>query len=74
MKQCLSCAMPLESNKNPKSEVYCQYCGDEKGELKSREEVKQGLAMWLETWVAGDSKENYQKRAEHYLQSMPAWQ
>ena len=73
MKSCLSCAMPLEAETNNK---YCQYCADDNGQLKSRREVQQGIAGWLEQFTPKDdgvSKEDFLARAGFYMKAMPAW-
>jgi len=48
MKFCHSCTAPLDMPdfKGP-AENYCKYCTDEKGKLKPRAEVKQGIANGL---------------------------
>jgi hypothetical protein len=55
------------------SDIYCKYCSDEAGNLKPREEIKQGIATWLESWQEGITEEQALKRAEHFMQAMPAW-
>lgn len=66
---CHSCGMPLENN----SSVFCTYCADEKGNLKSRAEVVQGIAGWLESWAPKKTGVDFVKRAEAYMGAMPAW-
>lgn len=67
---CYSCGMPLgkETEGN-----YCRYCLDENGKLRSREAAVQGIAEWLQSWAPAGTQADFKKRAEHYLQSMPAW-
>lgn len=73
-KFCHSCGMPISAEVAAKNtDKYCQYCADEKGKLKSREEVKAGLAHWLQEITPKDTDADYQKRAEFYMKSMPAW-
>jgi hypothetical protein len=71
---CQSCAAPLD---NPDlkgiSEVYCKFCADEAGNLKSREEVAQGVAGWFMMWQKGIDMPTAMSRAEHYMKAMPAW-
>lgn len=69
-KSCYSCSMPLDEKTHGN---YCQYCTDEKGNLKPREEVKAGLAEWLKDWAPSGTQADFEKRAEHFMQSMPAW-
>ena len=67
---CQSCGMPLPDKG---SAAYCQYCTDDKGKLKPREAVAEGIAAWLEQFSPNDGKVDFKKRAESYLKAMPAW-
>ena len=69
-KFCYSCGLPLNEQSNSR---FCKYCSNEKGELKSREEVKQGIAGWLMQITPEDKNTDYIKRAESYMNAMPAW-
>ncbi|HHL71954.1 MAG TPA: hypothetical protein ENJ29_05520 [Bacteroidetes bacterium] len=73
-KFCLSCAAPLS---NPAfksaSDVYCKYCSDENGQLKSREEVQAAIAHWFESWHPDIDTQKASERAGHYMKAMPAW-
>jgi len=73
-KFCYACGGPLDNPdfKGP-SENYCKYCTDEKGKLKSREEIKQGVAQWFLSWQPDLDKKTALIRAEHYIKAMPAW-
>ena len=62
---CHSCGMPTEGR-------YCEYCVDDQGNLKPREEIRAGLTQWLASW-GSDKNADYGSRADHYLASMPAW-
>jgi hypothetical protein len=73
-KFCLSCGMPLfgaDGKEMPGN--YCQYCTDEKGNLKSKEEITKGIAGWLQSWAPDTTGVDFTKRAEFYIKSMPAW-
>lgn len=70
MKHCYSCAMPLEETSERK---YCEFCADEKGNLRSKEDSIKGISQWLSTWGPKLSEEEYEKRAINYLKSMPEW-
>jgi hypothetical protein len=73
-KFCLSCGMPLFSETGKEIEGnYCQYCTDEKGNLKSKVEVQKGIAGWLQSWSPEGNNIDFMKRAESYLKAMPAW-
>jgi hypothetical protein len=54
------------------SEQYCKHCTDDEGNVKTREEIKEGMAFWIAKWQKVDH-ETALKRAEHYMQAMPAW-
>ncbi|MBD3349626.1 MAG: hypothetical protein GF400_10595 [Candidatus Eisenbacteria bacterium] len=70
---CRSCAMPInEPNLEQMSEAYCEHCMNDEGTLKSRDEVKAGIARWIMAWQHVD-EETAMKRAEHYMHAMPAW-
>lgn len=74
MKHCLACGMALSPGvAHQKTEKYCQYCVDESGKLKSREECQAGIAHWLQSMTPQDKEADYMKRADYYLKSMPAW-
>ncbi len=73
-KFCFSCGMPLSMpGAKGVSEDYCAYCTDSKGNLKSQDEVKAGLAQWLQQWQAGIDQGKALERAAHYMKAMPAW-
>jgi len=66
--------MPLDSPEvRGPSEIYCKYCTDEAGELKPKEHVRRGIAMWLSSWQEGLTEDQALKRAEHFMLAMPAW-
>jgi Putative zinc ribbon domain len=72
-KFCHSCAAPLNSDFKGKAENYCKYCADEKGQLKSRQEVQQNIAWWLKTWQPHIDDAKATARAADYMKAMPAW-
>jgi hypothetical protein len=55
------------------AENYCKFCTDEQGNLKPRNEIKQGCAGWLKSWSPDLDDETALKRAEHYMKAMPEW-
>ena len=73
-KYCQSCSMPLSmpEAKGP-SEDYCKYCTDEKGNLKPRAVVQQGIAGWFKSWQPNLDDVKAMKRADLFMKSMPAW-
>jgi hypothetical protein len=65
--------MPLEGQDlMGEAEKFCSHCTDDEGNVRTREEVKQGLANWIMSWQNVDY-ETAVKRAEHYMKAMPAW-
>ena len=71
---CYSCGAPLSlpEFKGPAQE-YCIHCTDQDGNLKPADQVKVGVAEWLKTWQPDLDQEKAVKRAEKYMQAMPAW-
>ena len=73
MSFCQSCTAPLD---NPEfkgaSDIYCKYCTDENGDLKSYEEIKKGITMSFLGWQ-DVSEEVASQRAEYFMKAMPAW-
>ena len=72
-KFCHSCAAPLSGEFKGPAENYCKYCSDEQGSLKSREEVRRGIAEWFKRWQPDVDDEKALARAGAYLNAMPAW-
>jgi hypothetical protein len=52
---------------------YCKYCTDEKGNLKSLEEIHNGIAGWLKTWQPEIDEKTAHERATYFMKAMPAW-
>jgi hypothetical protein len=73
-KFCHSCAAPLSAPdfKGP-AENYCKYCTDDVGNLKSREDIQQGIAQWFKEWQPNLDGQTAADRAALYMKSMPAW-
>lgn len=73
-KFCLSCACPVSMPefKSP-VEDYCVHCVDEKGNLKTRDEVQAGVAEWFLTWQPQIDRQAATRRADIYLKAMPQW-
>ncbi len=71
---CYSCSAPLNMPefKGP-AEHYCKYCTDEKGNLKSREEILKGIAHWIQSWQPDLDEEKALKRAAYFMKAMPEW-
>lgn len=74
MRFCHSCAAPLDAPGFAGAAAsYCRYCTDEAGNLKSRKEVRKGIAGWLKSWQPDVDTKTAEARARDYMKSMPAW-
>lgn len=73
-KFCFSCSAPLAAPefKGP-ADDFCKNCTDEKGNLKPREEIRNGIAWWFKSWQPGLDDDTALARAEHFMKAMPAW-
>lgn len=73
-KYCQSCGGPLHIiGAHEKNEEYCQYCADQSGNLQPRKAVKAGITEWLKSWATTKDGVDFEKRAEAYMNAMPAW-
>lgn len=74
MKNCESCGMPLNENTTSKSdERYCIYCQDqETGELKSKEEVREGSIEAAMQYM-GKTREEAEIMADSIMPTLPRW-
>lgn len=73
-RHCHSCGIPLSvPGVQGPAEHYCAMCADEAGNLKSREEVRRGIAQWLQSRQPNLDEDEAFRRAGHYLKAMPAW-
>ena len=72
-KFCFSCGAPLvmPEFKGPVAD-YCRHCVDEKGAVRPREAVRDGVAGWFLSWQPGIDHTAAQ-RANFYLKAMPEW-
>ncbi|MDP3148861.1 MAG: hypothetical protein Q8N83_06990 [Ignavibacteria bacterium] len=74
MKFCHSCGIILDGNiAKEAAPDLCGYCADEKGNLKPKEEVRKGVAEWLKSFAPKQGNADFMKRAENYMNAMPAW-
>ena len=76
-KICASCGLPLEKPQDfsmgDEQSIYCRYCADENGQLKSYEDVHEGLASFL--MFSQDLDESTsEKMADSMLKESPAWE
>lgn len=76
IKMCMSCGMPMTKLEefgggNP-ANIYCVHCANPDGSLKSREEVFQGMVVFMMMSQNMD-RESAETAAEEYMAKMPAW-
>jgi uncharacterized glyoxalase superfamily protein PhnB len=76
VKSCLSCGMPMTKLEdfgggNPEN-LYCVYCSNSDGSLKSREEVFKGMVNFMMMSQKMDRK-TAESAAKERMARMPAW-
>lgn len=71
LSECQSCGMPL-TDAEP-GQMYCQYCTDEKGELRPYEQVFEGTVTGFFMGMQKMSRPDAEKAAQAHLARMPAW-
>ena len=70
---CHSCTAPLSGDFKGPSEFYCKYCADEQGNLKSRDDIHEGIMHWFMGWQPNITPEIARKRADLFMSALPAW-
>ena len=74
MSFCRSCGIILDGKiAQDNGNNFCQYCTDEKGNLKPKKIIQSGIAEWLKSYAPKDTKADFMKRAASYMNAMPAW-
>jgi len=76
VKSCMSCGMPMTKledfgGRNPEN-LYCVYCSNRDGSLKSREDVFKGMVNFMMTSQKMDRK-TAESAAKERMSQMPAW-
>ena len=71
MSSCQSCGMPL-ADAQP-GQMFCQYCSDEKGNLKPYEKVLEGTVTGYFMGMQKMKRPEAEKAAKEHLARMPAW-
>lgn len=76
VKACMSCGMPMTrpddfGGGNPEN-LYCVYCSNPDGSLKSREQVFQGMVNFMMTSQKMD-RETAESAVKERMARMPAW-
>lgn len=71
---CHSCAAPLaHPDFRSQTPHYCQYCVDEHGAVKPREEVQAGIRRWMVAWQPPMDDATLARRIDDYMRAMPHW-
>ena len=74
--KCESCGMPMtEAEMHGGAKVenpYCCYCCNEAGDLKSREDVRQGMVNFF-MQNQGKPREDAEKVVDDVMSRAPAW-
>lgn len=73
---CQSCGMPMMTDDDHGAgradNSHCKHCTDTMGNLKSREEVREGMtAFYMQSM--GKSREEAEKEVDAHMATMPAW-
>ena len=76
VKACMSCGMPMTKPEdfgggNPEN-LYCVYCSNQDGSLKTREEVFKGMVNFMMTSQKMDRR-TAESAAKERMSKMPAW-
>jgi hypothetical protein len=69
---CRSCLAPLDPGGQTDGD-YCRWCGTEDGNLRPRSQVLEIMTDWFLSWQEGIDRKEARRRAECYMQAMPAW-
>jgi len=69
---CRSCLAALDSDSTGSGE-YCRWCSNADGSLKPRSEVLEIMTEWFQSWQNDIDRSEARRRAESYMQAMPAW-
>jgi thioredoxin-related protein len=74
--ECESCGMPMQKKEEfgggNEENKYCVYCTDAQGNLKSRDEVRQGMIGFY-MQMKNATKEEAEKIVDEQMAKMPAW-
>jgi len=71
MNSCQSCGMPMKDAKP--GAMYCQYCTDDKGNLKPYEKVFEGTTTGYFMNMQKMPRKDAEVAAKKHLATMPAW-
>jgi len=75
-KVCESCGMPMkkaeEHGGGDVENLYCVYCTDKTGKLKSRQKVREGMIRFYMSQM-GKTKKDAEKFVDEQMKKFPAW-
>jgi len=75
-KVCESCGMPMKKTEEHGggdiNNIYCVYCTDKTGKLKSRQEVKEGMIQFYMSQM-GKTKKEAEEFVDKQMKKFPAW-
>ena len=70
---CESCGLPMENPEDHGGQIpgnrYCKFCTDAEGNLKSRDQVRNGMINLMKSKGEKDAE----RLVDQYMQKMPAW-
>ncbi len=76
-KYCQACGMPLEKKEDfaggDENSQFCLYCVDEKGQVKSGEEIFEGGVQFFMSQLGGD-RQLAEKVTRKNMKMLPYWQ
>lgn len=72
IKSCESCGMQINEKENIEANKYCIHCTDDSGNLKSYDEVKEGMTQ-LAIKLLGVSPKKAKEVVERNMHNLPAW-
>jgi hypothetical protein len=68
--------MPMENPKNrgggDPANKYCVHCCDESGNLKNREQIREGMIQF-KMQTTGKPREKAEKEVDEFMGTMTAW-
>lgn len=75
---CQSCGIPMAQDSDHgggrPDNPYCKYCTDPTGNLKSKEEVRQGMINFQMQQSPDKTREEIEKEIDTHMETMSAWQ
>lgn len=75
---CQSCGMPMAQDSDHgggrADNPYCKYCTDPAGNLKTKEEVREGMINFQMQQSPGKTREEVATEVDQHMSTMPVWQ